>query len=90
MQGISEFYICFFRVHYFTKKVNECFYSSPINYRKSEGDKHNDCETHHTYSCPDDPGFHRMMLIIMRHIIGAFVDMQLNLQGSQMLYPNLH
>ena len=48
-------------------KTNKCSMSSEIHYRECEDNKNHDRKDHQSYTCPDNPGRHRFIVVIMRH-----------------------
>jgi len=50
-------------------KTNKCSMSSKIHYTKCEYNKDDDCEYHQSYTCPGNPGRHRFIVVVMRHVV---------------------
>jgi hypothetical protein len=50
-------------------KTNKCSMSSEIHYTKSEYNKDDDRKDHQSYTCPGNPGRHRFIVVVMRHVV---------------------
>jgi len=49
--------------------MNKCSMSSEIHYTKSEYNKDDDRKDHQSYTCPGNPGRHRFIVVVMRHVV---------------------